>query len=138
QVLARAVKVVGVENVYPKKIGQTYPGDAHWACLPHTPVYSQVNVLKTVQNIASMALDGQIGDTVALLGGRFVSWAIAIKLDGVVDNIIISDIDPWVEHVTIDNPRSELQSDKIPANSSNSYAHKMQKRQLYALLFQGL
>ena len=72
------------------------------------------------QNIASMALDGQIGDTVALLGGRFVSWAIAIKLDGVVDNIIISDIDPWVEHVTIDNPRSELQSDKIPANSSNS------------------
>jgi hypothetical protein len=85
-----------------------------------------------------MALDGQIGDTVALLGGRFVSWAIAIKLDGVVDNIIISDIDPWVEHVTIDNPRSELQSDKIPANSSNSYAHKMQKRQLYALLFQGL
>ena len=80
QALARAVKVVGVENVYPKKIGHTYLGDAHWACLPHTPVYSQVNVLKTVQDIASMALDGQIGDTVALLGGRFVSSGLVRKM----------------------------------------------------------
>jgi len=71
-----------------------------------------------------MALDGQIGDTVALLGGRFVSWAIAKKLDGVVDSIIISDVDPWIEHVTIDNLRSELHTEISPAKSSDTYAHE--------------
>lgn len=122
--LARAVKVVGIDNVYPQKIGYTYLGDAHWACLPHTPVFSRVHVHKTVQDITSMALDGQIGSTVALLGGRFVSWAIAKKLDGIVDTIIVSDIDPWVEQVTIDNLRSELHSEVTPGKSDDKAAHK--------------
>lgn len=124
EALARAVKVVGIDTVYPQKIRYTYVGDAHWACLPHTPVFSRTHVLKTVQDIVSMALDGQIGDTVALLGGRFVSWAIAKKLDGVVDSIIISDVDPWIEHVTIDNLRSELHTEISPAKSSDTYAHE--------------
>ncbi len=122
--LSRAVKVVGVDSVYPKKIGYTFLGDAHWACLPHTPIYSQVHVLKTAQDISSMALEGQLGDTVALLGGRFVSWALAKRLDGIIDTILISDRDPWIEHVTIDNLQSELQSEIIPAQSHDKIAHE--------------
>lgn len=122
--LAKSIKVVGTENVYPQKIGFTYVGDAHWACLSHTPLYEQTRVLKTASDIAAMAMDGQIGDNVALLGGRFVSWVIAKKLDGIVQDITISDIDPWVEKTTVDNLQSELSSLVIPTESNDLSAYE--------------
>ena len=120
--LARAVKVAGLSNVYPKKIGYTYVGDAHWLCLPSTPVYERVNVKNTVSGIVEMANQGIIGDSVALLGGRFVSWVIAKELDGMVDRFIISDSDSWVEKVTADNLRSELKSEIVQADSNDKMA----------------
>ncbi len=120
--LARAVKVVGPENVYPQKIGYSSVGDAHWVCLSSTPLYSRINVKKTVSDIVKMANEGNIGDNVALLGGRFVSWVLARELDGIVDQFTISDIDPWVEKVTADNLRSELKTDVLMANSNDREA----------------
>lgn len=125
EALAKAVRIVGPDNVYPKTFGGSYIGDAHWACLPNTPLYQRVKVLKTASDIRSMSLDGLIGNNVALLGGRFLSWAIAQKLDDNVDQIIISDIDPWVEKVTTEILRSELKSDIIPAESNDKKAYEV-------------
>lgn len=122
EALARAVKVVGPENVYPQKIGYTALGDAHWMCLPSTPVYQRVDVQKTVSDITKMADDGMIGDSVALLGGRSVSWAIARELDGKVDQVIVSDADPWVEKATVGNLRYQLKTDVIQAHANDREA----------------
>lgn len=122
EALARAVKVVCPDNVYPKKIGHTYVGDAHWACLPLTPLYRRMEVKNTVSDIVALAKEGRIGDHVALLGGRFVSWAVADALDGFVDHVTISDIDPWVEKVTVDNLRSHIKAEVIPAGSNDQEA----------------
>ena len=124
EALARAVKVAGPERVYPKKIGWTFVGDAHWVCISHTPLYERVTVEKTASDIARMADDGKIGGNIALLGGRFVSWAIAQALEGKVDKITISDTDPWVEKVTTENLRSAIKTDLVPAGSDDEAAHK--------------
>lgn len=122
EALARAIKVVGPENVYPQTIGFSSVGDAHWACLPSTPLYGRVEVRKTVSDIVNMAGEGMIGDRVALLGGRYVSWAIARALDGMIDQVIVSDADPWVERVTVENLRSHLKADVIAACSNDREA----------------
>lgn len=122
--LARAVKVVGPSNVYPEKIGYTFVGDAHWVCLASTPIYERVNVNKTVSDIKRMAEEGSIGESVALLGGRFVSWVIARELDRYTDRITISDTDPWVEKITVENLRSELDSDIYQGNSGDEDAYQ--------------
>lgn len=123
EALARAVKVVGTSEVYPKKIGYTTVGDAHWTCLPSTPIFSRVSVKKTVQDLVSMAEGGFLGNHVALLGGRFVSWAIAKELSKYMDQIVISDIDPWVEQVTVDNLSNALETDVVAAGSDDAAAH---------------
>lgn len=123
EALARAVKVAGPENVYPKKIGHTFVGDAHWVCLAQTPLYERVTVDKTVSDIARMADEGEIGGSVALLGGRFVSWVIARALEGKVDRITISDTDPWVEKVTTENLRSAIKTDLVRAGSDDAGAY---------------
>jgi len=123
EALARAVKVVGPSGVYPQKVGYTTLGDAHWTCLPSTPIYSRVSVKNTVQDLVSMAEGGFLGDHIALLGGRFVSWAIAKELSRFTDQIIISDIDPWVEHVTVDNLSHALETEVVAAGSDDAAAH---------------
>jgi 5,10-methenyltetrahydromethanopterin hydrogenase cofactor biosynthesis protein HmdC len=125
--LARAVKVVDPANVYPKKIGYAPVGDAHWVCLPSTPIYNRVSVNKTVHDIRKMADEGLIGDNIALLGGRFVSWVIAKELDNYVDRITISDIDPWVEGVTVENLQSELKSNICRGNSDDQASYRDSK-----------
>lgn len=120
EALAMAVKVVGPENVYPKKIGGLVLGDAHWPVLSSTPLYNDVEVELTSETI----LDRVDGNTVALLGGRFVSWSIAQKLDGEVDEIIISDVDPWVEHVTVKNLGETLKSTVSGAGSDDKKAYE--------------
>ncbi|MDP3034444.1 MAG: FeGP cofactor biosynthesis family protein, partial [Methanobacteriaceae archaeon] len=76
--------------------------------------------------------------SVALFGGRFVSWAMAKELDGLVDEIIISDTDPWVEKVTVDNLRSELKTDIIQANSDDKKAYNNAQSSIITSTIPGL
>ncbi len=121
--IAAAVKVVGKDNVYPTKVGGAFLGDAHWACISSTPLFNRVNVNTTVSEIRSKAEVGEIEGTVSLFGGRFVSWAMANALDGLVDDIIISDADSWVENVTVDNLTSALKTSVHGANGDDKVAY---------------
>ena len=118
EALARAVKIVGIENVYPQKIGSFPVGDAHWVTLANSNIYNNVVVDKTINDIPKMIK----GRSAALLGGRFVSWAVAKEIDGLVDEIIISDANPWVEQVTVSNLREELSSNVFAADSNDKTA----------------
>jgi 5,10-methenyltetrahydromethanopterin hydrogenase cofactor biosynthesis protein HmdC len=119
EAISRAVQVVGRDHVYPSVIGYTSVGDAHWACLPTTPLYRRTEVQRTVTDLVHLAEDGKIGESIALLGGRFLSWVIAKELDGLVDEIYISDADPWVEKVTIDNLSPVVKSGLIQGESND-------------------
>jgi 5,10-methenyltetrahydromethanopterin hydrogenase cofactor biosynthesis protein HmdC len=118
EALACSIKLVGPENVYPQKIGDFTIGDAHWAVVPHSPIYEKVEVGRTIQGIH----ESLTGNSVALIGGRFVSWALARELDNDVDEIIISDADPWVEKVTVDILSEELEPNIIGASSDDRLA----------------
>ncbi|EKQ53458.1 MAG: 5,10-methenyltetrahydromethanopterin hydrogenase cofactor biosynthesis protein HmdC [Methanobacterium sp. Maddingley MBC34] len=120
EALACSIKVVGPENVYPQKIGDFTVGDAHWAVVPHSPIYEKVEVQRTIQSIHETLT----GSSAALIGGRFVSWALARELNNDMDEIIISDKDPWVEKVTVDILNEELPSTVIGASSDDKSASK--------------
>ncbi|MCG2828195.1 5,10-methenyltetrahydromethanopterin hydrogenase cofactor biosynthesis protein HmdC [Methanothermobacter sp. K4] len=124
EALAAAVKASGRENVYPETIGYTYVGDAHWACLPSTPLYERVNIKRDVDMLAEMTRNGEIHGTVAIFGARFVSWVIAKKLDGMVDEFVLVDSDPWVEWVSVDNLRSEIKTEVRCGGSSDADAYR--------------
>ena len=109
--LATAVKIAGPDYVYPRKIGQYYVGDAHWATLINSRMYENIELKHTLDDIVSQAQ----GNTIALHGGRFISWVIANELDKQVDEIIISDTDPWVQNITVNNLQDELNATIIPA-----------------------
>ena len=123
EALARAVKITGAENIYPNKIGSLEVGDAHWVTLANSNLYKNVQITKNVKEVA----DTLKGESVSLLGGRFVSWVIAKELDGLVDEIIISDMDPWVEKATVQNLREELNSNIIGAGSNDQRAAQSSK-----------
>lgn len=126
EALARAVKIVGPENIYPKKIGSLEVGDAHWVTLANSNLYKNVRIEKNADDVVCNLK----GDNVSLLGGRFVSWSIAKELDGVVDEIIISDIDPWVEKATVQNLKEELNSNVIGAGSDDKKAARNSKNSI--------
>ncbi|MFA0832849.1 MAG: 5,10-methenyltetrahydromethanopterin hydrogenase cofactor biosynthesis protein HmdC [Methanobacterium formicicum] len=120
EALASSIKAVGPENVYPQKIGDFTLGDAHWAVVPNSPIYEKVEVRRTIQSIH----ESLTGSSAALIGGRFVSWALARELNNDMDEIIISDKDPWVEKVTVDILNKELSSNVIGASSDDKNASK--------------
>ncbi|WP_321421136.1 5,10-methenyltetrahydromethanopterin hydrogenase cofactor biosynthesis protein HmdC [uncultured Methanobacterium sp.] len=120
EALASSIKAVGPENVYPQKIGDFTLGDAHWAVVPNSPIYEKVEVRRTIHGIH----ESLTGNSAALIGGRFVSWALARELNKDVDEIIISDKDPWVEKVTVDILNKELSSNVIGASSDDKNASK--------------
>lgn len=124
EALAMAVKAAGEDNVYPASIGHTFVGDAHWASLPHTPLYERVKIQKSVNDIKRMASEGLLGDKVAILGARFLSWVLSKELEDYVDEIIISDTDRWVEKVTLDNLKSQLKVDLQGANGDDKIAYE--------------
>ena len=97
--IATAVKLAGPENIYPHKIGDYHIGDAHWATLVNSRMYANINLKHTLDEIVNMAE----GKTIALHGGRFISWVLAEKLSKQVDEIIIADVDKWVLDNTVDN-----------------------------------
>lgn len=124
--LTRAVKIAGPHNIYPHKIGSFEVGDAHWVTLANSNLYKDINIDKTAKSI----VNDLKGDNVSLLGGRFVSWVIAKELDGLVDEIIISDMDPWVEKVTVQNLSEELDTNVIGAGSNDKYAAENSKNSI--------
>ena len=64
-----------------------------------------MNLPKTLEEIAN-SVNGNI---ISLHGGRFVSWLVAKELDKQgIDEIIITDSNPWIERVTVDNLQEEL------------------------------
>ena len=107
--LATAVKIAGPDYVYPRKIGSYHVGDAHWATLVNSRMYHNIELKHSLDEIVSLA----DGNTIALHGGRFISWVIANELDRYVDEIIISDVDEWVLKNTVDNLQGSLDATVI-------------------------
>lgn len=109
QALTTAVKIAGADNIYPTKIGDYAVGDAHWATLINSKMHDEIVLKHSLEDIVN-TVDG---NSVALLGGRFISWVIAKQLDKIVDEIVISDIDPWVQKMTVDNLQNALDATVI-------------------------
>ena len=85
-------------------------------------MYQNIQLKHSLDEIVSLA----DGNTIALHGGRFISWVIANELDKYVDEIIISDIDDWVLKNTVDNLQDSLKAtiiaesnDKVAASSAD-------------------
>ena len=116
--IATAVKIAGPDYVYPNKIGSYFVGDAHWATLLSSNMYKNLQLKHTLDEI----VDSVKGNSVALHGGRFISWVLAKELENKVDEIIISDIDPWVLDMTIDNLQGELKTNIVAASDDVSAA----------------
>ena len=102
--LATAVKIAGPDYIYPRKIGSYAVGDAHWATLVSSNMYKNIHLKHTLDEIVNLAE----GNTIALHGGRFISWVLANELDKHVDEIIISDVDKWVLDNTVANLQDAL------------------------------
>lgn len=102
--LATAVKIAGSDYIYPRKIGSYAIGDAHWATLVNSTMYKNIQLKHTLDEIVNLAE----GNTIALHGGRFISWVIANELDKYVDEIIIADVDRWVLDNTVTNLQDAL------------------------------
>ena len=102
--LATAVKIAGPDYIYPRKIGSYAVGDAHWATLVSSNMYKNIKLKHTLDEIVNLAE----GNTIALHGGRFISWVLANELDNHVDEIIISDVDKWVLDNTVTNLQDAL------------------------------
>ena len=72
-------------------------------------MYQNIELKHTLEDIVNLAE----GNTIALHGGRFISWVIANELDRHVDEIIISDVDEWVLKNTVDNLQDALNATVI-------------------------
>ena len=114
--LATAVKIAGPDYIYPNKIGSYAVGDAHWATLINSRMYENINLKYSLDEIVNAAQ----GNSIALHGARFISWVLAKELDKHVDEIIIADIDPWVQSITVNNLQDELNATIIPAKDDIS------------------
>ena len=72
-------------------------------------MYQNIQLKHTLEDIVNLAE----GNTVALHGGRFISWVMANELDKFADEIIISDVDEWVLKNTVDNLQDALNATVI-------------------------
>ena len=116
--LTTAVKIAGPDYIYPGKVGSYAIGDAHWATLVSSNMYKNIELKHTLDEIVNLAQ----GNTIALHGGRFISWVLANELDKNVDEIIISDVDPWVQNISVNNLQEALNATIIPAEDDVSAA----------------
>ncbi|WP_456471842.1 5,10-methenyltetrahydromethanopterin hydrogenase cofactor biosynthesis protein HmdC [Methanocaldococcus sp.] len=76
------------KEVYPERLGEFYIGDAHWRAI----LESKLRKLKPKKSI-----DDIKEERVGLIGGRYVAWKIAER----VEEVYISDKDEFVEKATI-------------------------------------
>ena len=125
--LTHAVKLAGPENIYPKTIGSFAIGDAHWATIQNSKMYKEMYLPKTLEEIA----DSINGNSVSLHGGRFVSWLVAKELDKKgVEEIIITDSNPWVEKVSVENLQEELNATIIQGHADDKNAGHIAKESI--------
>jgi len=122
--LVKTVKIAGSENIYPEKIGSFTVGDAHWKSILSSKAYENMKIDNTLNDIVSKIDKGSI----ALLGGRFLSWIIAKELDKTVDEIIISDVNPWIEKITVENLQENLNSTIIPGKSDDKKVYESSEK----------
>ena len=114
--LTHAVKLAGPENIYPNTIGSFTIGDAHWVTIQNSKMYQDMNLPFSLDEITSQVK----GDSVSLHGGRFVSWIVAKELDSKgIDEIIITDSNPWVEKVSVNNLQEELNATIIQGHADD-------------------
>lgn len=133
--LTHAVKFAGPENIYPKTIGSFVVGDAHWATMQNSRMYKNMILQKNMNDINNEVN----GDSVALLGGRFVSWLIAKELDKKgIEEIIISDTDSWVENTTVNNLQEELNATVIKGNGNDKESAKTAKDTIITTTVKGI
>lgn len=127
--LTHAVKFAGPENIYPKTIGSFTLGDAHWATVQNSRMYKNLKIPITLEELGNKLTK----DTISIHGGRFTSWSIAKELDSNgVDEIIITDIDPWVEEVTVNNLQEELNATIIRGNQDDKTSSNNAKESVIA------
>jgi 5,10-methenyltetrahydromethanopterin hydrogenase cofactor biosynthesis protein HmdC len=119
--LAQSVKIAGENNIYPNKLGNFTIGDAHWAVIKNSKLYKNIKIENNLKDICNYVN----GSSVALFGARFLSWVIAKELDKQVDEIIISDMNPWIEKVTVDHLNSTLDATIIPGNSNDFKSYEI-------------
>ncbi|MDR2831150.1 MAG: 5,10-methenyltetrahydromethanopterin hydrogenase cofactor biosynthesis protein HmdC [Methanobrevibacter sp.] len=132
--LSQAVKIAGENNIYPNKIGYFTIGDAHWGVIKNSKLYRNVDIENSLNDIYNHVT----GSSVALFGGRFLSWVIAKELDKKVDEIIISDKDRWVERVTVNHLQEELNATIIHANSNDVKAYKATNKGIITSTIEGI
>ena len=82
-------------------------------------MYQNIELKHTLEDIVNLAE----GNTIALHGGRFISWVIAKELDKQVDEIVICDPDEWVLNNTVNNLQDELNATIISSTDDKSAAN---------------
>lgn len=127
--LTHAVKFAGPENIYPKKIGSFTLGDAHWATVQNSKMYKDLTLPITLDELTNELNK----DSISIHGGRFTSWSIAKELDSKgVEEIIITDVDPMVEEITVNNLQEELNATIIRGNQDDTDSAKKAKQSVIA------
>lgn len=88
------------DYLYPfAEIGGIPIGDAHWVVLKASPMGKKNKPKITLSQLVEIIKERKV-KKLGLLGGRFVAWGIAKAVEGLVEEIVISDIDPYIEYVT--------------------------------------
>ncbi len=90
-----------LENfLYPfAEIGGIPIGDAHWVVLKASPLGRKNRPKITISELVQIVKEKKV-KRLGLIGGRFVAWGIAKALEGVVEEVVISDKDPYIERVS--------------------------------------
>ncbi len=97
----RAALFLGEDLLYPEAVAGIPIGDVHWVGSLRTRAAEELREeVLSVEDIAKRIV--QKGESVALLGGRFPAWGLALRLDELgIGEVIVSDPDAWVERATV-------------------------------------
>jgi len=110
--IAKAVKIVGEDKIYPNKFAWTSIGDAHWFNISKSPIYTGIKTADVTKTDFEC-------EKLALLGGRYIAWILAEK----ADEVIVSDADEWVEAITV-KTLLEKGINAVRSNGDDEFAAK--------------
>ncbi len=85
--------------LYPKKLWEIPVGDAHWLLLSNSPLAQKLKLKMTPESLLDEIKRKKV-KKLALLGARFVAWAVAMIVSKEVEEFVISDPDQTVESRT--------------------------------------
>ncbi len=99
EVIAKSANFLG-DMLYPTaEIGGIPIGDAHWVVLKNSPLGRRAKPKITLTELKNLVEERGV-KKLGLIGARFVAWGIAKALEGTVEEILLSDKDPYVEAVS--------------------------------------